>query len=169
MIRQVASNPIAQLASALSSPEAGQSASGVSGAAQAAVSGTGQLLGKLTRLKQAAPGEFEEVVSGMATTLRAAAQKDSGASGRFLNELAGKLEEVARGGDISTLTPPAGGASMPPPSAASLHAVRSYRANSVVPPPQAPGPGDTAQVAKEALAQSLAQLQSALSRTVPAT
>ena len=133
------------------------------GAAQTDVSGPGQLLGKLTRLQEADPVKFREAVSSLAASLKDAAENDSGGGGRFLNELAKKLADVASGGDIAQLKPsmpsvaPAGLRQTLPPAAA-----RSYRANSIAPS------AATKDAEKQVLEKVLEQLQSALGSTASA-
>lgn len=82
------------------------------GAGDAAVphmSGPGKLMSKLAALKQADPDKFEAVVSDMASKLKDAASQATGPQAQFLTNLSDKLSDIAKGGDISELRPPAGG------------------------------------------------------------
>lgn len=67
------------------------------------VSGPGQLISRLMQLKQEAPDKFEEVVSGLATSLKDTVESLDGRAARRLDSLANKLDDIAQGGDIGQL------------------------------------------------------------------
>jgi hypothetical protein len=128
------------------------------------LSGPAQLMSKLAQLSDSDPEQFTQVVSGLASQLRDEAKLDSGVSGKMLTELASKLEDVAHGGDISKIEPPADSLPPdgPPPgagpdlaSARAASAATAYRSTSNALAPD----NDTG---REAIAKMLDELDAAL-------
>jgi hypothetical protein len=125
------------------------------------LSGPAQLMSRLSQLRDSDPEQFTQLVSSLASQLHEAAKQDSGLGG---TEFASKLEDVAHGGDISKLEPPA---DSPPPdgpppgagpdlaSARSSSAANAYRSTS-----QAHTPENDA--GPEAIAKMLEELDAAL-------
>jgi len=67
-----------------------------------------EFFSKLQQLKSTDPEKFKQVCTDIANKLRAAAQEQSNGSGsKMLTDLASKFDNVANGGDISQLKPPA--------------------------------------------------------------
>lgn len=134
-------------------------------------SGPGRLMSKLSRLRDASPEQFTQVVSSLVADLRAAAARDTGMSAKMLTALASRLDDIAGGGAISPLEPSPGAASAaaaapdaPLPGAersaaqaASATATNAYRSNASF------SPGSDA--AQAALAQMLDDLDAALKAT----
>jgi hypothetical protein len=120
-INSISSTQIQKLTSASLSQAPAQSSADTDAAddvaASAQLSGPAQLMSKLAQLKQADPEKFKEIVSGMASTLTAAAAQVGGHGKQLLTDFASKLTDVANGGDISQLKPPGPG-DAPPPGAA---------------------------------------------------
>jgi hypothetical protein len=87
--------------------------SGVSG-----VSSMASMLQQLQQLQQTDPSQLQQVVSGMASSLRAEAQQTGGAAAQVLWGFAAKLTQVAQTGDLSALSPQGAkaGASVAPQS-----------------------------------------------------
>ncbi len=154
-------------------------------AAAPRVSGPARLMGKLSQLRDSNPAQLSQVVSSLASGLREVAAQDSGVGAKMLTALASKLDDIARGGDISQLAPAAApedtlgslaarlplsapSSGQPPPAEASHQAeleqgsppraAAAYRANA-----ETPGPGVDAR--RAALAQMLDELDAALKAT----
>lgn len=78
---------------------------GAGPAYKANISKPGELFAKLKELEQKDPDKFKEIVSGIADSLRGAAEQAGDSGGGFLNKLADKFDEVAKSGDLSALQP----------------------------------------------------------------
>jgi hypothetical protein len=77
-------------------------AAGGAGGAEAKntrVSGPAQLMSKLSQLRDSAPAQFTQVVSGLAADLRDVAAQDTGMSAKMLTALASRLDGLASSGD----------------------------------------------------------------------
>lgn len=79
------------------------------------VSGPARLMSQLSRLRDSNPAQLSQVVSSLASGLRDAAAQDSGIGAKMLTALASKLDDIARGGDISQLAPDDALGSLEPP------------------------------------------------------
>ncbi|HZZ79731.1 MAG TPA: hypothetical protein VFE62_14520 [Gemmataceae bacterium] len=71
------------------------------------ISGPGQLLSELQQLQSTDPDKLKQVASDIAQQLQSAAQQQGQQTGfgQFLDNLAGKFENIANGGDLSQLQP----------------------------------------------------------------
>ena len=80
--------------------------------AQANISGPGRMFQQLSELSQSDPTKFKSVLSDMASTLRADAQKATGDQASRLSKIADRLDKAAQSGNVSDLLPqrPQGGA-----------------------------------------------------------
>jgi hypothetical protein len=63
------------------------------------LSGPAQLMSKLSQLRDSAPAQFSQVVSGLAADLRDVAAQDTGMSAKMLTALASRLDGLASSGD----------------------------------------------------------------------
>ena len=63
--------------------------------ASAQLSRPAQLIDKLSRLRDSAPGQFKQAVSSIATELRNVSEQDSGMGAKLLLDLANKLDQAA--------------------------------------------------------------------------
>jgi hypothetical protein len=80
---------------------------GLSGTDSAETSNPAEFFSKLKELQETDPEKFQEVVSGIADKLEAAAKdEDLSSANSMLSDLAAKFRDVANGGDISQLKPP---------------------------------------------------------------
>ena len=70
------------------------------------ISKPAEMFSKLEQLKASDPEKFKQVVTDIASKLKSAAEKQSGPAAAMLSDLAGKFENVAKGGDLSQLKPP---------------------------------------------------------------
>jgi hypothetical protein len=73
-------------------------------AATAKISTRGELMAKLSDLAQKDPAKLKEVLSSIASGLKAAASDDQGNAG--LSKLADRFSQAAQSGDLSSLAPP---------------------------------------------------------------
>jgi hypothetical protein len=78
-----------------------RAASSVEEATNTQVSGPAQLMGKLSQLRDSAPAQFSQVVSGLAADLRDVAARDTGMSAKMLTALASRLDGLASSGDTA--------------------------------------------------------------------
>jgi hypothetical protein len=76
-----------------------RAASNVEEATNTQLSGPAQLMGKLSQLRDSAPAQFSQVVSGLAADLRDVAAQDTGMSAKMLTALASRLDGLASSGD----------------------------------------------------------------------
>jgi hypothetical protein len=60
-----------------------------------------QLMSKLSQLRDSAPAQFSQVVSGLAADLRDVAAQDTGMSAKMLTALASRLDGLASNGDAA--------------------------------------------------------------------
>jgi len=81
------------------------------------VSGPGQLMSKLSQLRDSDPGRFSQAVSGMAADLRDVAARDSGMGATMLTALASRLEGIASGSPLE----------QPEPTVSRSAAAQAYR------------------------------------------
>ncbi len=80
---------------------------GISGTDSAETSNPAEFVSKLQELQESDPEKFQEVVSGIADKLEAAAEDEElSSASSMLTDLAAKFRDVANGGDISQLAPP---------------------------------------------------------------
>jgi hypothetical protein len=76
-----------------------RAASGGAEATNPRWSGPAQLMSKLSQLRDSAPAQFSQVVSGLAADLRDVAAQDTGMSAKMLTALASRLDGLATSGD----------------------------------------------------------------------
>jgi hypothetical protein len=79
--------------------EGNERASNVADATNTHLSGPAQLMSKLSQLRDSAPAQFSQVVSGLAADLRDVAAQDTGMSAKMLTALASRLDGLASSGD----------------------------------------------------------------------
>jgi hypothetical protein len=79
--------------------------------ATANISGPGRMFHQLSELSKSDPAKFKQVVSDMASALRADAQNATGDQASRLSQLADRLDKVAQSGNLSDLAPQSGSGS----------------------------------------------------------
>ncbi len=132
--------------------------SGAGDGATRSVSGPAQLMSKLSQLRDSNPAQLSQVVTSLASGLRDVAAQDTGMGAKMLTALASKLDDIARGGDISQLGPAAAPERPAGSPAGGSNATATYRGNA-----EAPGAGGEAH--RAALSQMLDELDAALKAT----
>jgi len=73
--------------------------------ATTSISGPGRMFHELSQLSKSDPTKFKQVVSDMASSLRADAQNATGEQATRLSQLADRLDKVAQSGNLSDLAP----------------------------------------------------------------
>lgn len=79
--------------------------------ATANISGPGRMFHQLSELSKSDPTKFKQVVSDMASALRADAQNATGDQASRLSQLADRLDKVAQSGNLSDMAPQRGSGS----------------------------------------------------------
>jgi hypothetical protein len=115
-------------------------------------------MSKLSQLRDSNPAQLSQVVTSLASGLRDVAAQDTGMGAKMLTALASKLDDIARGGDISQLGPAAAPERPAGSPAGGSNATATYRGNA-----EAPGAGGEAH--RAALSQMLDELDAALKAT----
>ncbi|HEX3595426.1 MAG TPA: hypothetical protein VHU80_10000 [Polyangiaceae bacterium] len=91
---------------AATSPEPPQAdATGLGAPATASISGPGRMFHELKQLSESDPTKFKQVVSDMASSLRADAKNASGDDATRLSSIADRLDKVAQSGNLSDMAP----------------------------------------------------------------
>jgi hypothetical protein len=121
--------------------EGNERAANAADATNTQLSGPAQLMSKLSQLRDSAPAQFSQVVSGLAADLRDVAAQDTGMSAKMLTALASRLDGLASSGDAG--------------HAAGSTAANAYRSNA-----SADVPGT--ETARAALAKMMDDLDAAL-------
>lgn len=93
-IQQVRSRPVAGLT--------GGEGAGAATSSSVSISNAGQIVSGLAQLQSQSPGQFQQVVSQMASQLQtSAAQQGQSSTGQLLAQLANTFQNVANGGALS--------------------------------------------------------------------
>ncbi|HEX4339077.1 MAG TPA: hypothetical protein VH062_24385 [Polyangiaceae bacterium] len=79
---------------------------GLGAPATASISGPGRMFHQLQQLSESDPTKFKQVMSDMASSIRADAKNATGDEATRLSSIADRLDKVSQSGNLSDLAPP---------------------------------------------------------------